>query len=262
MYIAYITAKTPYGNGEQFILPEILEQINRGNKVIIIPVRPNNNLGKGEKPLKVSKYTIHMPLVNLTLLIKGLAIFFKHPVTVMGIMYRVLEFSGSIKKIFKNLAVFPKGLIVGDIVKKKGIEHIHAHWASTPSTIAYIAAEISGIPWSFTAHRWDIVENNMLNEKVRSAKFARVINKKGYYELISYIDDNLKHKCHILHVGIKIKPVIPKANKKNEYFTIITPANLVEVKGHVFLIRAIKKIVEKGYFIKCYFYGEGPLEKN
>ena len=40
------------------------------------------------------------------------------------------------------------------------------------------ASAVSGIPWSFTAHRYDILRNNLLAEKLRSARFGRFISKE------------------------------------------------------------------------------------
>lgn len=262
MKIAYITAQTPYGNGEQFILPEILEVINKGNDVIVIPVRPENKIAKGREPEKVSEYTIYIPLLSFYLLLKSIFIFFIYPFRTCKIIYSILRNSGNIGKIIKNLVVLPKGLITGEVIKKHNIEHIHAHWASTPSTIAYIASRLNEIPWSFTCHRWDIAENNMLEEKARSARFIRVINKKGYAEILRIIGEKYKHKCNIIHVGINCK-MIQKQNKFIcQNFIIATPANLIKVKGHKYLVYAIKKLIECNYNITCYFFGDGPLENE
>ena len=40
------------------------------------------------------------------------------------------------------------------------------------------ASEFSGIPWSFTGHRYDVVLNNLLVEKLRSARFGRFIARR------------------------------------------------------------------------------------
>ena len=56
-----------------------------------------------------------------------------------------------------------------------GADHIHAHWAHLTATIAMGASAVSGIPWSFTAHRYDIFLNNLLTQKLRSARFGRFI---------------------------------------------------------------------------------------
>jgi hypothetical protein len=37
---------------------------------------------------------------------------------------------------------------------------------------------VSGVPWSFTAHRWDIRENNLI-AKMKTARAVRVISRRG-----------------------------------------------------------------------------------
>jgi glycosyltransferase involved in cell wall biosynthesis len=265
MKIAYITAQTPYGNGEQFILPEILEVINKGNDVIVIPVRPENKIAKGREPEKVSEYTIYIPLLNFHLLLKSIFIFFIYPFRTCKIIYSILRNSGNIEKIIKNLVVLPKGLITSEVIKKHDIEHIHAHWASTPSTVAYIASELTGVSWTFTSHRWDITENNMINEKARSSKFIRVIDKPGYEEILNFIDEKNRLKCHIVHVGINLHGNFNKISNEfidKKSFIIAIPANFVEKKGHIYFIHAIKKLIARNYNITCYFFGDGPLENE
>lgn len=266
MKIAYITAKTPYGSGEQFILPEILEIINKGNNVIIIPIRPDKYLAKGNEAEKVSKYSIYVPLLDINVIVKSLWIFVKSPIKVINIVFNILKRSNSFKKILKNISVLPKGLITGEIIKKNKVEHIHAHWASTPSTVAYIASVISDIPWSFTAHRWDIAENNMLEKKARIAEFIRGISEQGLSELASIINEKYHYKLNKIHVGININC----RNSDNNFpyridnnFIIITPANLVPKKGHRYLIEACGLLIKKGVTnFKCYFFGDGYLHKD
>jgi len=266
MKIVYITAQTPYGKGEQFILPEILEIINKGHEIMVIPVRPEKEIALGNEPKKVSKFSICIPLIDINLILKSMLIFIKCPLRVMKITFEILRHSGSLKKIFKNLAIFPKGLVVGEMLRRKKTNHIHAHWGSTTSTIAYIVSQLTGIPWSFTLHRWDIPENNMLKEKARSAKFIRVISKSGYDEVLEIVGDEYKNKCFILHMGVDITKFSKEGEKTDkrdkDSFIIATPANLLEVKGHKYLIEAIETLRQKGYNIKCYFFGDGPLREE
>lgn len=264
MTIAYITAQTPYGKGEQFILPEIIELINNDNDVVVMPIRPDKKLGDGVEPKKVSPYTINIPIFSFYVFIISVIVFLKYPIKSFKIINNIILYSGSMVKIIKNFVVFPKGLVTGYMVMKKNVEHIHAHWASTPATVAYIASSLSDIPWSFTCHRWDITENNMIKEKVKSCKFVRTINKRGFNEIINIVGDEYKSKCHVIHVGINIKSskLSKKINSDGDKFIIATPANLVEVKGHKYLIEAIQKLLREDYNVICKFYGDGILKEE
>ncbi|WP_234119262.1 glycosyltransferase family 4 protein [Clostridium hydrogenum] len=262
MKILYITAQTPYGDGEQFIPPEIIEMMNKGNEIIVVPLRPNRDLAKGGETRQIAKYTKYVPLINVKVVLCAAAVLFKHPIKYFKILGNILSNSGSVLKVFKNLLLLGKGLVIADIAKENNVEHIHAHWASTPSTAAFIASYMSGIEYSFTSHRWDIAENNMLRKKAETAKFIRVIDDPGFKEMVGFIGEANKEKCHKIHVGVQIADAEVKPKKKRDYFYIVTPANFVEKKGHKYLIEAIEKLVKMGYSIKCSFYGSGPLEKQ
>jgi len=140
------------------------------------------------------------------------------------------------------------------------VQHIHAHWGSTTATMAYIISQLTGISWSFTLHRWDIKENNMLEEKVKSAKFVRCISENGRNELLSTISRKYENKVKVIHMGVKTPDKISEPNINRDFFTIVTPANLLEVKGHKFLVEACSILIERGIdSFQCIFYGEGPL---
>lgn len=261
MKVAFITAQTPYGKKEHFILPEIIEFVNYGNEALVLPLRPDSEIFEGEEPQIVSQYTIPIPLYSKGVILLSFVLFLKSPIKSLRLIGKIILKSGNPKKVMKNLLIFGKGLVLGEVVRRHKIEHIHAHWAGTTSTAAYIAAYFSNIPWSLTCHRWDIAENNMLKEKVRNAKFVRIINDNGYDEVNKITNGQSVNKCYKLHVGINIKPDVEKVRKAKEIFTIAVPANLVEVKGHIYLIEAINMLVKNNHKVMCNFYGCGELEE-
>ena len=85
----------------------------------------------------------------------------------------------------RNLAVFPKALWLASVAAEWKADHIHCHWAGTTATMAMIASKLSGVPWSLTAHRSDIVSNNLLGAKARSATMVRAIAEDGRAMMIS-----------------------------------------------------------------------------
>lgn len=263
MNIAYITAQLPYGKGEQFIIPEIIGLVNQDHYVKVFPIRPEKNLGKGEGQKIIADYTDCTSIYNIKVLLISLWQILLHPIKFIFLMYKIFAYSNGIKKILKNLVIIPKAFYIAHICKKEKIEHIHAHWASTSATAGYIVSYVTNISWSFTSHRWDIYENNMISEKFRTAKFVRVINKKGYKDILKYTRDEDADKCHIIHVGIDVdNDKIEKVYKEKDEFNIAVPANLLEVKGHKYLIEAIAMLKFKGISIKCYFYGDGQLKEE
>jgi len=255
----------PKGTRESFIIPEVNELINQGNEVVVVPMHPKGNVINLEvNPfIKSAKVT---GILSLIILIRSVIVMIQNPKKVIKILFQVFK-SRSPGILLKNLMVIPKGLWLSQVARSWGADHIHSHWSSTTSTLAMITSEISGISWSFTAHRWDIVENNLLEQKVNSAKFIRFISKSGYEIALDYNIDLLEKKSKIIHMGI----VVPGNNfLKNSIdntdegcdIKLICPANLIPVKGHEYLIRAIKKLEDKGYKVKLLIAGKGHLKES
>jgi colanic acid/amylovoran biosynthesis glycosyltransferase len=258
MKILYITAQTPWGQGETFILEEIFELKCQGIDLLIIPRNPPKEVFHKEAK-ELLENAVWLPLISLRMVIN----FFKSLLTdilLWQILKDIVRYSRNPLIFVKNLAVFPKVIFIAEIVKKKNIEHIHAHWGSTTATMAYIISRLTGIPWSFTLHRWDIKEDNMLKEKVKSAKFVRCISEHGKNELLEIIGGNYREKIKVIHMGVKVPIDVSESEEPKSLFTIVTPANLLEVKGHKYLIEACLNLVRQGIKnFQCFFYGNGPM---
>jgi glycosyltransferase involved in cell wall biosynthesis len=122
--------------------------------------------------------------------------------------------------------------------------------------MALIASRLSGIPWSFTAHRSDIVGNNLLQEKATSACMVRVISQDGMRMMLERgVEAN--NKLQVLPMGVTIPPDHtfnrPKAN------IVLCPADLLEVKGHRYMLQAWRIIKDRGVNGELWLAGEGEL---
>ena len=58
-------------------------------------------------------------------------------------------------------------------LRAAGIQHLHAHFANAPASVALMAAALAGIPFSFTAHAYDIfIDQLLLPAKLSAAAFV------------------------------------------------------------------------------------------
>ena len=258
MKIIYITTQTPWGRGETFIPEELLEMKRQEVDFLIIPRNPPKEIFHRDAK-KLLENSIWFPLINFKIIVSFLKTFFTR-IPFWKILENIIRYSRSPIILIKNLVVFPKGVFIAEMIRKKNIEHIHAHWGSTTATMAYIVSRLTSIPWSFTLHRWDIKENNMLKEKVRLAKFVRCISEHGKNELFQIIGKDYQEKIKVVHMGVKTPIDVSESEEPKGLFTIVTPANLLEVKGHKYLIEVCFNLVRQGIKnFQCFFYGDGPL---
>ena len=118
-----------------------------------------------------------------------------------------------------------------------------AYWASTPASVAYAVATINGLPWSFTAHRWDIYEDNLLGAKLRHAAFVRTISERARASVLERADAECGAKVFTLHLGVATNGHAHAAVSKTSRdasFTLLCAANLEPVKGIPILVEALR----------------------
>ncbi len=264
MDILYVTAQTPWG-GEEFILPEVLAIRALGHRVLVVPVRPAKELAPGREAASVAEDAIRLPLLGCRTLFFALLEFARHPLAALRVAGRVVRCTEGRVNRLRNVVVFPKALAVAWVARRQRIEHVHAHWASTPSTVAYVVSQLTGIPWSLTAHRWDIAANNMLVEKVRTASFVRAIDHRGSEEIRSLCGAALAPKVQVIHMGVSLASLGSISRRrwhKLDVPLLVCPANFVPKKGHVYLLNALALVRSEGLAFQCWLFGKGPLENE
>ncbi len=258
--VVYITVKSPFGSQETFILTEILALKESGTDILIIPRDISNKIFH-KKAKQLLGNTLSIPWFDFKIAMEFLKYICTNLISFFKIVNNIAFKAKNAKIAFKNLIILPKGLYLSSILKQQSISHIHAHWASTTATMAYIIYEVTGIPWSFTAHRWDIPENNLLKEKCKTASFVRVIDEKGRQEMIEIINDlSLIKNILVMHMGVVMsKPAISLLNLSKQ-FKFLCPANFLPKKGHRYLFEACRILSDRGVKYKCLIAGDGPLE--
>ena len=260
--IVYITARTPFSIGEEFILTEMLALKNLDADLLIFP-RDRNDYLFHKKAEPLVKDTVVLPWFNLAIGAVFIRTILKSPLSMFRIVIDVVFESRNLRIALKNLIIMPKSVYLSAVANKYPVSHLHAHWGTTTSTMAYIISKLTGIPWSLTVHRGDIKENNLLKLKVQDAKFTRCISANSREMLISIVGDQCKDKIIIIPMGVKIETSNSILPKQNVLFSIAVPANLVSVKGHRFLVDACSILKKRGInnFL-CTFYGDGILRQK
>ena len=261
--IAFITAQAPWGPAESFIIEELMEVKRQKINFYVIPRSPITGTFHKQAEDLVN-HSIWLPVINWKIIITFVYFLITNSL-LWKIIIATLKSSRNFKISLKNLTVLPKAVFLSDIVRKNEITHIHAHWGTTTATMGYIVSRITNIPWSFTLHRWDIKQDNILKEKIRSAEFVRCISEHGKKELLKIVGKQFNKKIIVIHTGVKIPDQCELKEKENisGQFTIIIPAYFYEVKGHVYLIKACSILVKQNIRdFQCIFYGEGRLRSK
>lgn len=258
MRIVYVTSSLPYGPGEAFAIPEIRELLTRGHDVRLLPVRPRGRVVHDDaRPLE--ERTIGRGALSARAFAPtALATLASPRASSSAACLALRGTSGSTRA--KNLVVLPEALRLARLLRSGKADHVHAYWGSTPATVAMVGAVTAGVPWSFTAHRWDIAEDNALAAKVRTACFVRVVSADGLRDLEARVGAPLPH-AQVLHVGVDIPDTSPGPNgtARRDLLRVLVPASLVPVKGHRVLVAAVARLAEVGTQVEVGLAGDGEL---
>ena len=253
MRIIYVTACLPFGPAEAFIVDEI-KQLLRRHEVLIVPRSPGR---PGPHGIELVPHSRREGIVSGRVLATAARVCATMPARVaqsVGYLAR----SQSVGKFVRNAAVVPKALWLAQIASEWAADHIHCHWAGTTATMALIASEISGIPWSLTTHRSDIVGNNLLIEKATNASMVRAISHDGKRMLV---ERGLKPDCiTVLPIGVSVperREFEPPASP-----VILCPADLLPVKGHRYLLHAWRMLQDRGMKPELWLAGQGELRSE
>lgn len=255
MKIAYLTSHFPCGPGERFFEPEVQMLSELGLDIVVIPTRPRKGANvHAELPLPI----VVLPPFAFTTLVLAACEVLRSPRRCARAFSQIVSARYRLRTKLKNLLLFPKALAVSSEIRKRRIEHIHAQWLSTPSTVAYVASMVTGVPWSCTAHQFDILEDNLIAQKAASAKFIRVISARNRDYVVAKAGREHAGRCPVIHLGVTI-PLRARGPGCENPLKILCAANLCQKKGHEYLIAALAQLRERGVNFECDLAGEGPL---
>jgi glycosyltransferase involved in cell wall biosynthesis len=254
--MAYVTSLFPFAPEEQFFEPEI-RALAREVDVIVVPVRP---------PSAVSAYpalgveALHLPLFSARVAALALREFLRAPAKALRVLGDVLFGASSRRSRVVNLMTLPKALAVAAEVRRLGVDHVHAAWLTTPATLAYVVSQLTGVEYSISAHSHDIFARNLVAEKVRSARFTRVISERNCRRMRRELPPELAARCVVGHLGVELPETTAQAPERAS--RIVCIARLHPVKGHIYLFEALRTLRERGYAFSCDLAGDGDLREE
>ncbi len=257
MRLGYVTASLPYGVSESFFLSELRALTELGVEVVVFPLRRRGRLRPEWDQDSTAPCVRGSGLLSAPVLAATTSIMAQYPLRTAGSISPILRRPWH--HLLKNLAVVPKALWLARELERNGCDHLHVHWGGTTASAGMIAASIAHVPWSLTCHRWDIYENNLLREKVASSAFTRFISERGRQDAIALGAPTARTR--VIPLGVTIPPLdtcVPWPRR--EPFTLLSPANLIPVKGHQYLLGAMRQLVGSGADVRLLLAGDGPLQ--
>jgi glycosyltransferase involved in cell wall biosynthesis len=149
---------------------------------------------------------------------------------------------------------------------RSGVDHVHVHFANRAAHTAVFLKEISGIPFSVTAHGQDFMKDlgsdDLLREICAAAEFVAAET--------DYSRDLLRQRCpdsaakiHRVYNGIDLERFpAPRSANGNRIPRIVSVGRLVAFKGLDDLIDACAELARRRIDFVCDIIGDGPLRET
>ncbi len=143
--------------------------------------------------------------------------------------------------------------------ESQNFEHIHAHFASPPTSFAMHLHFLTGVPFSFTGHGADVFrDTSALDKKIATSAGVVCIseyNRRHYKTLVPELPQTA-----IVHCGINLDKFTRRTKKEcSSTIAILAVGRCVPKKGFGDLLKALKELDTMGIEWTANIAGHGPL---
>lgn len=262
MRVGYIVSEYPKVS-HTFIRREIAEVEARGVIVERLSIRDGGEVVDPLDRAERSRTTVLLGGGVVTLLTAALVCLFRNPPRTLKTFWLACRMGWRAERPLPvHWVYFLEAAAVADLVRQRSIDHLHAHFGSNPAEVAMLAARLSGITFSFTAHGTVETDNARaigLPAKISSAAFVVAVSDYGRAQILRWIPTEQWERVHVVRCGLGADyldsesiPVRPEAG-------FLSIGRLSEEKGHVCLLHAFARMLQSGARSTLVLAGDGPL---
>ncbi len=165
----------------------------------------------------------------------------------------------------KRLDVFLKGVWMAKELEHTPVSLMHAHFGWLSAAAAVIASRLLDLPFTFTAHAYDIYseKNDLLRMACSSADRIITISESNRAAILAVNPALDPAKVVVVHCGIDLgcfRPPVSRPASRTLHITSV--GRLLSKKGHEFLIRACGELQAQRVPFQCVIVGSGDLEAS
>jgi glycosyltransferase involved in cell wall biosynthesis len=269
--ILYVIPTYPPVGSQPFVVNEMVEVARSGRPLVVLGLRANPH-----EPLRHGTFSALEPsrvlparLVDPATAALALVATLRWPGRVVRTLAGLHRAAGANPWAqLRLLAVTPKALAAAWRLRRAGVTHVHAHFASTTADCAAMVARTLGVPFSFTAHAYDIystaprLRNDTLAWKVRHAACVIAVSDFGAELLRGCLPTGERGRVQTVRVGIplelfQLSPWPPDEGK----LRLLCVARWCEKKGLDTLLDACALLRDRGVAFELRLFGDGPLRE-
>jgi colanic acid/amylovoran biosynthesis glycosyltransferase len=163
-----------------------------------------------------------------------------------------------------QLLYFAEAVMVWQHCKRRDVRHLHAHHAFVASDDALLAAHLGRWSWSLSMHgptEFYDVRGTRLAEKVAHADAVVCISDFCRSQLMGLTEPSRWNKLHVVRCGVRVERFARSAARDGTGagpVGVLNVARHVPVKGHITLLEALVRVLERGLPVTLTLIGDGP----
>jgi glycosyltransferase involved in cell wall biosynthesis len=172
--------------------------------------------------------------------------------------------TGGVRALLWRFFYFVEAVLLWDECRRRGLRHLHAHFANVGSDTSLLAAHLGGpgLSWSFMMHGCTELFDerpHRLPEKIRRASLVVCNSHFTRAQLMKLVGREEWDKLQVVPCGIDTRaldrlPHRPEAGP----LRVLTVGRLVSGKGHAVLLDALASLRDRGIDTLATFVGDGP----
>lgn len=138
---------------------------------------------------------------------------------------------------------------------------VHAHFAHDPALVGMLAARLTGLPFSFTAHARDLYQLPAAGLTARAREATAVVTccEANARYLESVVPHQDRPAIVVVHHGVDLGRFAPAGQGPATPPLLVSVGRLVEKKGFHDLLRALREVKHRGVPFHARISGDGPL---
>ena len=154
---------------------------------------------------------------------------------------------------------------LADLLRRQPVDHLHAHFATAPALVTMFAHQLTGIPYTFTAHARDIYvgrQPELLCAQMRQSKAVVTVSEYNRHYLSSLLGPTANGKVRRIYNGLDLQQFTYErpSTAAAETPVILSVCRLIEKKGLGDLLAAADILRRRGSSFRVEIIGTGPLK--
>lgn len=262
--IAYLYSRYPVVS-QTFCDSEMLELESRGLDLTIASINPPSDIFRHERHRAFRAEVLYPPPLTILKAWESSARASGRWQEVLGEM--IERHDCEYGRAFKAAIRARNALYFAERFQRAGIGQIHVHFANRATHTALFIKQLTGIPFSFTAHAQDFMvdlgSDALLREMCREAAFVVAVSDFSRELLVRTCPESADKIVRIYN-GIRLDdfPAARHEPGRKGPLRLISVGRLIEFKGFHHLLAACGQLKQRGIDCRTTLVGEGPWRQR